>query len=424
MFMCRSSLRRGLWGAAERARWVVPGKMSTVRVVFVILIAGVQWSACRAKRCLDPVPCCSDCNQAPRADKQCECAQGETPAFLCPKRSTCALSYFVGEGPARCCPSCASSDAYHQASACEAQAVYLHECPVESACVQSHRAASMQADFVPFSAAVGVAVGGALTDIWAGEQDLWLVGRGGRVLHRREGTFSTVNAGSTEDLRGVWGRGPQALWVVGRNGTLLHYDGSRWQQELVPVKDHLNAIWGTDTEIWAVGAAGVILRKASDGPWLQLSSPVAKQLLAVSGDASGVWIAGEAGTLLRADNDAELVGVRAVPSPTSAHLSDIWVDEGAVAWAVGEAGVLLRFDGIWHQEHRLGDGRHLFAIDGGPGELWAAGGSGLIMRQRGETWRTISYFRSEATPDLFSVRVTSQGVWAVGELGAALYYAR
>lgn len=68
-------------------------------------------------------------------------------------------------------------------------------------------------------------------------------------------------SGTTQNLRGVWGRSANEVWAVGAGGTLLKWDGATWPRQLVGTSIDLKAIWGTGTHLWMVGEYAAILHK-------------------------------------------------------------------------------------------------------------------------------------------------------------------
>lgn len=97
--------------------------------------------------------------------------------------------------------------------------------------------------------------------IWGtSANDIWIVGRGGLLVHKDSTWNLPTSSPSEADLFSVWGPAANNYWAVGANGTILHYDGEAWSSVASPVETNLNAVWGSSaTDVWAVGDQGVIL---------------------------------------------------------------------------------------------------------------------------------------------------------------------
>lgn len=108
---------------------------------------------------------------------------------------------------------------------------------------------------LPISSVRGVfSADGALT---------WLVGAAGLIASGSpcSGSVSKVGALTQASLNAIWGAANEDLWVVGDAGSMLHYNGATWSPQSSPTSSTLRAIWGSGPEeIWAVGDAGTVLR--------------------------------------------------------------------------------------------------------------------------------------------------------------------
>lgn len=105
--------------------------------------------------------------------------------------------------------------------------------------------------------------------------------------------------GVVADWRAVWARqGPELeAWVVGTGGRVLHRAaGGAWTQESTPVTTALTHVAG-DAErgdVWAGGAGGVILRRGLDGTWRREVLPTTADVTALTLDAGMVPLAATA----------------------------------------------------------------------------------------------------------------------------------
>jgi len=98
--------------------------------------------------------------------------------------------------------------------------------------------------------------------------NVYAVGVGGGVVHYDGLDWRKLDAGTNQDLWGVWGGTPNDLWIVG--GTvgegdplILHYDGSTFTKIPAPANDRsassIFKVWGIGSRVFAVGERGLIL---------------------------------------------------------------------------------------------------------------------------------------------------------------------
>lgn len=99
----------------------------------------------------------------------------------------------------------------------------------------------------------------ALLGVHGTDGEVWAVGEKGTVLRFDGRRWSRVEAGTHEDLNGVWVGGRNEVWVVGRQGTILRFDGHTWQPETGLTRNHLLAVTGDANAIRVVGVNGTIL---------------------------------------------------------------------------------------------------------------------------------------------------------------------
>jgi photosystem II stability/assembly factor-like uncharacterized protein len=378
--------------------------------------------------CLSSVPCCASCDDAQPNYRCGGCEAAETSALLCPQRSSCALSYFVGDEPARCCSRCDSTEIRERDNKrCEQKESYVHECRVESACVQAHLALARDAVYVPWQAAA-LNTAAALFSVAVSGDEVWAVGSSGFAARlSSSGRWQLETTPTTENLLGVWVSPAGTVWVVGIDGSILRRDQAGWQKVESPTNVALQAIWGRDeTHIWAVGQSATVLEY--DGiNWRQLSSATDVDLTAIGGNADQLWIVGDKGVILRRDGPNEN-GFSAVESGTDLPLTGVYVSSSDnrspsdnKVWIVGVGGLFLHGDHtgfVIGQTHERFD---LLAVGQAAGSVWTVGRFGAIWRGADGQLERVSYFLPRPV-DLFAVAGDGKRAIAVGEAGLSLFY--
>ena len=132
--------------------------------------------------------------------------------------------------------------------------------------------------------------------------DVWVVGDGGIIVHFDGTNWSTVPSNTTNNLNAVYFDSKNVGWAVGDNGTLLRYAGSWQNVSGVPTSKNLNDVWAKNIEkqeVLVVGDTGTIL--TFDGTtWNDLSGVTSSNLYAIGGrvDTTADYIVGENGVVL------------------------------------------------------------------------------------------------------------------------------
>lgn len=310
-----------------------------------------------------------------------------------------------------------------------------------------------------------------LTAAWGSDaDDVWFVGKGGRVLHWNGVTLSPRNAGTTKDLYGVWGRSRSEAYIVG-DGVILRWDGTtwtsetpdgsgilrgihvpidgstvlacgdggvvlrrdsagKWQAEQTASKLNLHAIWAINgSQVWAVAEQGRAL-KLSGGVWSETDMPGAgtRTVRAVVGSLDGrLFACGDDGYLAATDETATWQQTLANDGDNPRDLTGLWARSSTEAWAIGSSGALLHFVGKkWQVDSIAGTYMKtssfsaLFGANDSNGQpfSFAAGvaGAGLVFsagqpdnsdpQLQDDRWLD---FRAETVADLKSVQADSDG---------------
>lgn len=132
------------------------------------------------------------------------------------------------------------------------------------------------------------------------DDDVWIAGERGTILHWDGTKMSPVQSGVSVDLSGIQIRSQRDVWFFGAGGTILRWNGDRIENMLGGIQT-LRGIWGAaPDDIWAVGDAGTLLHY-NGRAWSRTPSPLTQALYGVWGSApDDVWVAGS-GVLLHWD---------------------------------------------------------------------------------------------------------------------------
>ena len=230
-------------------------------------------------------------------------------------------------------------------------------------------------------------------------------GRSGFVWHYRHGAFENealpleelaAGTGEPPGFFKVFGLGDD-VWVVGSGGKVLHRAG-QGAFAIVPTttKNTLFTVHGTGHRLLAVGGAGNgVLLDSPDGNTLRDVSPICAGLIqGVFATASGDWASGERGMIyMRPDPSAPFAAVdHGLAMPATSSLHSIFVDSSGGVWSAGgnvltpalDGGMLIHY-GSPVPPVVIDDGPAI-APDAGapaqcPAEVVAAGKQGSIARR-------------------------------------------
>jgi len=169
------------------------------------------------------------------------------------------------------------------------------------------------------------------------------VGRGALWV-RRDGEWIPDERVPAEWIDGValfkvWGTSDDDVWVVGERGTVLHFNGTTWGQVLVPTSTRLLTVHGD------VDAGPIMVGGAGNGVLLEMDGgTMSDRMPAYMPGANGVfvdpedgkaWVVGDQGTVLSRERDEAWVIDET--SPTTLDLHAVTVDSEGTVWAVGGA---------------------------------------------------------------------------------------
>lgn len=238
------------------------------------------------------------------------------------------------------------------------------------------------------------------------------------------------------NLTSVWGTSSTQVWAVG-SGSILRFDGVRWSvQESHPGEDY-EAVWARNpTDAWAVGHTGSpdylsIVRRWNGATWNLVAPAVDGGLYSVWGDPAGkVWAGGPDGVI------QEWSGTTWSNTKNGgggcATTNGLWGPSATDVWAVMSCCYFVHnTGGAWGFYSFPGascggapDPNSMFlGIHGtGPGNAWAVGWNGAILRLVGSDWTHV-WGGGPAGKTLQGVWAESaSNAWAVGYGGSVVHW--
>jgi hypothetical protein len=173
-------------------------------------------------------------------------------------------------------------------------------------------------------------------------------GHAGFIWHYHAGKFviellpfdlPLVAGGEVPGFFKAWGSGDD-VWVVGAGGTILHRKGvSAFSVVPSGAKDTLFTVTGTGDRLLAVGGAsnGVLLEGTRAGVFHDISPPAAGLIQGVfASDAFGDWASGERGFVYTRKGPGTFAVVdHGLSLPAQSSLHSIFVDDKGGVWSAG-----------------------------------------------------------------------------------------
>jgi hypothetical protein len=260
----------------------------------------------------------------------------------------------------------------------------------------------------------------------SGPYDVWMTGQSGTVMHYDGDALSTVAAGTSAHLRGVWAGSPTNVWVVGDGGTVRHWDGSSWTAPSPGTTATLASVWGLPSgDVYAAGQTSGFKGTVAhwDGAaWTVTTLPPSMM------NINGVWAS--------ATNDVFVVGLVIGGGPTiyryngstwssmtlpgglssGTNLYGISGTGGSDVWVVGENGTMVHYDGTKWRAVDSGTTTVLNGVWGsGPGDVFAVGWNVVLHYESPVSWATAQTMKGVSGR-------SRADVYAVGNSGAILHY--
>ncbi len=192
---------------------------------------------------------------------------------------------------------------------------------------------------------------------------------------------------STDDLYSVYALSTDNVWAVGKSGKILHRDATMfWTQFASSVTKDLNSVTFVDENHgWAAGKGGTIVAYANNA-WTTQASNVLKDFFGISfTDQDHGWVVGKTGTILFYDG-SEWSPMQSNSINDLNAISMISPNEG---WAAGKNGVLNYFDGTdWVEatSNSANTMNGIFALNST--YVWSVGIEGTIVSKVGEAFNS------------------------------------
>jgi hypothetical protein len=195
-------------------------------------------------------------------------------------------------------------------------------------------------------------------------------------------TFSKVDqSGIFEDVLVL---SPDNVYAVGRSGRIRHYQNGTWTTEVSGTSSHLTGIWATSpTDIHVSTKANAALHSSGDGKWeLTVMSFTGSFASIWAGSPGNVYMAGSG--IARKKNN---IWVQEDDGESSA-LTFVWGLDAEHVYAGAALGILLfsKGDGKWSRE-LLGAKETVYAMWGDkPDNLFVIAGDGLFHKGKDQNW--------------------------------------
>jgi cysteine-rich repeat protein len=243
------------------------------------------------------------------------------------------------------------------------------------------------------------------------------IDRGFYVRHNVVNTFTAYLPGSNQYpapalLSAVWAANDQTAVAVGAQGTVVRWDGTAWSTEIAGTTADLRDVWGRASgDVYAVGDAVVV--HWNGVAWSSLGFP-GTGMRAIAGDGDRIYVVGDGGAAWSYD----ALGWHALATGTTADLSDVYAAGGLVV-AVGAAGTILQGDGTGWTPSRTATTANLRAVWGGATDgFFAVGERGTLLFYDGQVWRPMALGRGvTGSPDQTFITIKGVDGQAIGVVG-------
>jgi photosystem II stability/assembly factor-like uncharacterized protein len=287
---------------------------------------------------------------------------------------------------------------------------------------------------VPFTAQTSGTTNNLYQVWYAGNNELFVVGIKGTILHTSNGgtSWQSQSSGTTLDLEAIWGSGPNDIYIVGIGGIVLHSAnaGSSWQRVTVPVSNGLALwdVWGSAVnDVYLVGDRGTVLHGSGTGFSAVNIGSVSSSVNDVWGASAGdVYLFGANGLIMHGSAGGGFTKQMSGTSTDtmwygwgSADGSDVWINSQNSAGTINNILYSGDHGGSW--SNQLSTATNIAAMwSTASGRGYAVGAQILETTDHGAHWSSAAL----APALLFGVGGDpsgAQGVWSVGSNGIILH---
>jgi ABC-type branched-subunit amino acid transport system substrate-binding protein len=256
-----------------------------------------------------------------------------------------------------------------------------------------------------------------LLDVWSSSDDnVYVVGLNGTILHYNGNTWSKVNTGTSAHYWCVWGNSSSNVWAMFSNGVIDRYDGNTWNSYHSGIQKIFTSIWGSSAnDVFAAGKNGTIIHYDGN-TWSPMNSGTDNHLNNIWGSsANDIFAVGHYGTILHYDGTAW----SHMTSGTREDIEGVWGNSANDVIAVRYTGPVLHYDGNSWSPMNSGSRLWLRDVWGNlTNDVYGVGSYGRIMHYDGNVW---SKMNSETSVQLSSVGGNNLNVYAVGKNGTILF---
>lgn len=218
------------------------------------------------------------------------------------------------------------------------------------------------------------------------ENNMWMAGTSGLMLHFDGNTWETVDAGTTEDLTDICFTEENIGYAIGDNSTFLKYDGFNWSAITTDIDGNYSGFVFFDTDNgYIVGENGLVIKYTS-GSFAQEyvydgNDTLNKDLTDVEYiDINNYWLCGKNKYIAKYDGNswiAEEIG-------SKDHYS-IWFTDENNGWVASKGGKLQHYNGSeWSEITTDADDLYSISFDGTKG--CAVGKDGSMVVYNGNEW--------------------------------------
>ena len=214
------------------------------------------------------------------------------------------------------------------------------------------------------------------------ENNMWLVGAAGLILHYDGTLWNTVDVAISEDLNDIYFVDASNGFIAGSGGTFLIYDGTTWTSVDPGITDNFNGVAFVDANNgYLVGDDGLVLQYASG----TFTSEIAK-------DENGDDI--------------------------TKDFTDIAVIDANNYWVCGKSKYIINYDGTNWTGGQIGGKDHYAVWFNSADDGWVSSKDGRLQQYNGSEWTEI---KSDAD-DLFGISFDGATGYAVGKSGDMVIY--